>query len=141
MLLFVYGTLRRGSGHPMQRVLSRNARWLGAATFRGRLYRVADYPGAVPSDDARDAVRGDVYRLARPRSTLLRLDRYEDCVFGRPGAGAYRRECVTLQLDGVGPVRAWIYLLNGATEESRRIAHGDFLALRRPQPRPRNDDQ
>src|SRR5579871_6282671 len=38
--LFVYGTLMRGYEHPMARLLSANAEYLGEATCRGRLYMV-----------------------------------------------------------------------------------------------------
>ena len=38
--LFVYGTLMRGFDHPMARLLSRNAEFLGEARCRGRLYRM-----------------------------------------------------------------------------------------------------
>src|SRR6202012_4732674 len=46
-LLFVYGTLMRGYSHPMARLLSANAEFLGQASCRGRLYRVKHYPGLV----------------------------------------------------------------------------------------------
>jgi len=48
-LLFVYGTLMRGCAHPMARLLSANADFIGEATCRGRLYLVKHYPGLVVS--------------------------------------------------------------------------------------------
>jgi len=62
--LFVYGTLMRGFDHPMARLLSRNADFLGEARCRGRLYRMEHhrikyYPGLVLSDDPADVVFGE----------------------------------------------------------------------------------
>ncbi len=64
--LFVYGTLRSGAD---QHDLLDGATAIGEATWPGRLYGVAHYPGAVPSSDPRDSVRGEVYALA-PTSTV-----------------------------------------------------------------------
>ena len=43
--LFVYGTLRRGSGHPMSRFLAARARLLAGARVPGRLYDLGGFPG------------------------------------------------------------------------------------------------
>jgi len=50
-LLFVYGTLMRGFDHPMARLLSGSAEFIGEARCQGRLYLVKHYPGMVLSDD------------------------------------------------------------------------------------------
>ena len=85
-LLFVYGTLMRGFDHPMARLLSANADFLGEARCRGRLYLVKHYPGLVLSDDPADVVFGELYRL-RARDELLReFDMYEACGEGFPRA-------------------------------------------------------
>ena len=67
--LFVYGTLMRGFDHPMARLLSANADFLGEATCRGRLYLVRHYPGLMLSDDSADVVHGELFRL-RARDEL-----------------------------------------------------------------------
>ncbi len=61
--LFVYGTLMRGFDHPMAKLLSRSADFLGAAQCRGRLYLIKHYPGLVLSDDPAEIVFGELYRL------------------------------------------------------------------------------
>src|SRR6266478_4176578 len=82
--LFVYGTLMRGFDHPMSRLLSRSADFLGEARCRGRLYRLKHYrikyyPGLVLSDDPADIVFGELYRLRAPEELLRALDAYESC--------------------------------------------------------------
>jgi gamma-glutamylcyclotransferase (GGCT)/AIG2-like uncharacterized protein YtfP len=66
-LLFVYGTLMRGFDHPMAKLLSRSADFVGQAQCRGRLYRIKHYPGLLLSDDPADVVFGELYRLRARR--------------------------------------------------------------------------
>jgi len=76
-LLFVYGTLMRGFDHPMARLLSANADFLGSARCRGRLYLVKHYPGLVLSDDPAEVVFGELYRLRACDELLAEFDTYE----------------------------------------------------------------
>ena len=52
-LLFVYGMLRRGSGHAMADFLAERSRFVGQARVRGRLYDLGRFPGmlAAEADD------------------------------------------------------------------------------------------
>src|SRR5947209_15602808 len=77
--LFVYGTLMRGFDHPMAKLLSRSAEFIGSARCQGRLYLVKHYPGLVPSDDASDVVFGELFRLHTPEQSLMTFDDYEGC--------------------------------------------------------------
>ncbi len=98
-LLFVYGTLMRGYAHPMARLLSANADFLGEASCRGRLYQVKHYPGLLLSDDAADVVFGELYRLRAVEDLLREFDMYEACGEGFPepdpicAADAFRHAC------------------------------------------------
>jgi gamma-glutamylcyclotransferase (GGCT)/AIG2-like uncharacterized protein YtfP len=152
--LFVYGTLMRGFDHPMARLLSANADFLGKARCRGRLYLVKHYPGLVPSDDAEDIVHGELYRL-RARDELLReFDMYEACGEGFVQPTEYFRKLLKIALaDGgaadthaasieapTGPgkepwtdtstepwIEAWTYIYNWPVDGLPRIASGRFL--------------
>ena len=77
--LFVYGTLMRGFDHPMAKLLSANADFIGEVRCRGRLYLVKHYPGLVLSDDADDIVFGELFRLRAPEALLREFDMYEAC--------------------------------------------------------------
>jgi gamma-glutamylcyclotransferase (GGCT)/AIG2-like uncharacterized protein YtfP len=151
--LFVYGTLMRGFDHPMARLLSANADFLGTARCRGRLYLVKHYPGLVPSDDAEDIVHGELYRL-RARDELLReFDMYEACGEGFVQPTEYFRKLLKVALTG-GPadthaasieapteprtepwiepsiepwIEAWTYIYNWPVDGLPRIASGQFL--------------
>jgi gamma-glutamylcyclotransferase (GGCT)/AIG2-like uncharacterized protein YtfP len=77
--LFVYGTLRRDAAGKTHPLLADCAQFSAEAHTRGRLYRIAVYPGLVLSDSPRDLVLGEVYTLEAPDMLLSRLDEYEGC--------------------------------------------------------------
>ena len=125
--LFVYGTLMRDFDHPMARMLSRNADFLGAARCRGRLYLVKHYPGLVLSDDEGDAVHGEVYRLHQPEALIAEFDMYEACGEGFPEPTQYIRQMLPVTLEGGETLEAWTYIYNWPVSELKRIESGRFL--------------
>ena len=125
--LFVYGTLRRAVGHSMGQVLAKYAEYAGPATFRGRLYRIADYPGAVPSEDPADRVFGEVHGLIDP-AVLAELDAYEGIGPDFPQPTEYVRHLETVSLADGRQVRAWVYLYNRPVTALELIANGNFLS-------------
>ena len=128
--IFVYGTLRAESDHPMARRLSARARHVGKGSVRGRLYDLGWYPAAMFDESEKRHILGDVFALKPGGKLLAELDAYE--------AGDPNYERVPLQvtlLDG-GTVTAWAY---GVTEapNARIIPSGDFVAHRNAKtPRP-----
>ena len=118
-LIFVYGTLRAASGHPMHQRLPAESDFLGRGTFRGRLYDLGAFPGAIVSRSNTDRVRGEIYRLREPARTLRALDAYED--------RAFRRARVTVRREDGGRTRCWIYLYGLSPRGFPLIASGDFL--------------
>jgi gamma-glutamylcyclotransferase (GGCT)/AIG2-like uncharacterized protein YtfP len=129
--LFVYGTLMRGFDHPMARLLSRNADFLGDARCRGRLYRMKHhrikyYPGLVLSDDPADVVFGELFRLREPGQLLRELDAYEGCGEGFAEPTQYIRRMLPVALNGA-TAEAWTYLYNWPVAHLPRIASGRFL--------------
>ena len=124
--LFVYGTLRRNSPHPMAAFLARNGRFVGLAKTAGRLYDLGPYPGMLPALHDNDWVQGDLYELDDAETVLADLDRYEECPLGQPEPELFRRELAAVTaLDG-GSYRAWVYFYCRAVMESQRIASGVF---------------
>lgn len=130
-LFFAYGTLRRDSRRLPRELLGGAVR-VGVATYRGRLYELGWYPGAVPSSDPHDRVRGDVYRLPDEEAPgiLGALDRYEACAPGDSAPHEFRRVRAVVDIAGQGPRACWIYLYAGPLVGLRRIASGDFLRAR-----------
>ena len=125
-LLFVYGTLRRGSGHANARRLARESNWLGTATLRGTLYRVSWHPALVL--EGSDTVTGDLLRLTDPAASLPWLDAFESCGPDDPPPHEYRRELATVMIDR-GAIAAMVYVWNLPLDALERIASGDWLKL------------
>ena len=133
--LFVYGTLMRGFDHPMARLLSANADFVGEAWCRGRLYLVRHYPGLVLSDDPADIVHGEVYRLRAPDELLREFDMYEACGEGFAPPTEYLRRMLPVVLAdgeaGDAPIQAsietWTYVYNWPVDQLPRIASGRFM--------------
>jgi gamma-glutamylcyclotransferase (GGCT)/AIG2-like uncharacterized protein YtfP len=118
----------RGFDHPMAKLLSRSADFMGGARCRGRLYLVKHYPGLVLSDDPREVVFGELYRL-RARDALLReFDMYEACGEGFPEPTEYIRQMLRVTLDDGTASEAWTYVYNWPVTRLPRIASGRFLA-------------
>jgi gamma-glutamylcyclotransferase (GGCT)/AIG2-like uncharacterized protein YtfP len=125
--LFVYGTLMRGPGHPMHKVVANAAEYLGEGWLVGRLYRVHHYPGAVVSDDPDDKVHGEIYALDRPAETLAALDDYEGCGPGAPQPVEFARSLQRVYRGDGLVVEAWVYLYNRPIGKAPRIMSGRFL--------------
>ncbi len=125
--LFVYGTLMRASGHPMAARLGSQSLYLGPARIAASLYDLGSYPGAVPSDKARDSVHGDVVKLLRPAATLAWLDKYEGCGADAPEPQAYERVIAPVVLRAGETRDAWVYFYKMPVHRARRVPHGRFL--------------
>jgi gamma-glutamylcyclotransferase (GGCT)/AIG2-like uncharacterized protein YtfP len=121
--LFVYGTLRRASPHPMARLLERRGRFLGESRVPGKLFDLGRFPGMVPCDAKEGTVAGDVYELTDPEA-LAELDRYENAESPLPAFFERALTPVTLS-DGV-TVDAWVYWYRGYVDERQRVASGDY---------------
>lgn len=126
-LLFVYGTLRRDSGHAMSRWLQERAEWCGSACCEAaRLYPVSWYPALVPAESgSASRVRGDLFRLYDDATTWSALDEFE----GVTGTAddEYERRRGEVLLDDGRRVRAWIYWYRRPVAGLQEIAGGDWL--------------
>lgn len=133
-LLFVYGTLRRGSNHPMARWLAFHARYIGNGRLKGRLYHLGQYPGAIVSDRADEWVRGDLYEMRGAHRLLARLDHYEGVEKGRKRLTEYQRVVVAIERDDGEVQQAWVYRYRLPINHFKRLITGDFLRQRRRLP-------
>jgi gamma-glutamylcyclotransferase (GGCT)/AIG2-like uncharacterized protein YtfP len=126
--LFVYGTLRGESSHPMANRLRVGAKHVGRGSARGSLYDFGDYPGAVFDPGTKYRVIGDVFEIKAGPRLLADLDKYEGVSEGDDDM--YRRIAIEVTLDQGGIVQAWAYGLK-ETPRARLIGTGDFIADRR----------
>jgi gamma-glutamylcyclotransferase (GGCT)/AIG2-like uncharacterized protein YtfP len=122
--LFVYGTLRRQSPHPMAKYLAERAKYVGEGTVVGRLYNFGRYPGMVESANASDLVIGDVYLLTNGEETIRELDRYENAESPHP-AFFERGQTDVILTDGRS-IAALVYWFRGEVNV-QRIFSGDYF--------------
>lgn len=124
--LFVYGTLRQNSQHPMYVRLAQQADFVADAWFAGKLYQVTYYPCVIPSKSATDRVFGELYQL-RNLALLAALDDYEECSSKYPDPKEYYREKRLVHTANGDAIEAWIYLYNRSVRGLIQIPSGDFL--------------
>jgi gamma-glutamylcyclotransferase (GGCT)/AIG2-like uncharacterized protein YtfP len=126
LLLFVYGTLRRGGTNDIKQFGAR-ARWQSSARVRGRLYDLGPYPGLILGGP--DWVQGELYRIDPAIEPAL--DRLEQVWPDR--TGEYRRSMamvVTGDPPGVDQVCAALVYEMDAQIALRwpLIVGGDWIA-------------
>jgi pyruvate carboxylase len=124
--LFVYGTLRRDCGNDLHRLIARNSDYIGMATYQGQMYQVAEYPGIIPSDNAKDQVVGELYLLSNTIKLLNVLDEYEEYNAEKPSESLFVREQVKVSLKGK-EIETYAYLYNKKIDPKTRIASGDYV--------------
>lgn len=125
-LLFVYGTLRPGSGHAMADWLREQAEWRGRAWLgSARLYRVGWYPALVPAG-AGERVLGDLYCLRAPAMAWPVLDEFEGV--GGQEDDEYARAMTTITMAEGGQADAWVYWYRRPVAGLPPVAGGDWLA-------------
>ena len=97
-LVFVYGSLRRGSASAMSAKFP-DALSIGDGKVRGRLYDLGAYPG-LQLDDSAALVTGELYEVTD--ETLSKLDQFEL-------TSSYERREVAVEHD-TGSRKCWIYV-------------------------------
>lgn len=123
--LFVYGTLMQNSEHPMHQLLQQHSEFVCSGWIRAQLYQIHDYPGALLSDNAKDKVHGELYRLTT-RSVLAQLDDYEECSAAFPEPHEYQRRPVNVMINNAKHITAWAYIYNHPVDPHKRILGGRF---------------
>lgn len=135
--LFVYGTLRAESAHPMAHRLRVGATHVGRGSTPGRLFDFGSWPGAFFAPEPKYRVIGNVFALRAGPRLLADLDKYEGVAPAQgeerefPEAmGLFHRITVNVALDEGGSVEAFAYALK-EMPRARLIGTGDFIADRR----------
>jgi gamma-glutamylcyclotransferase (GGCT)/AIG2-like uncharacterized protein YtfP len=116
MLLFVYGTLRRGA---------KNHAWMNGARYAGsartaacyELVDLGSYPAVVEGGST--AVEGELYEVNDTH--VASLDAFEDV------PTLYERKLVQMALAPPQPVEAYVMRRERA-HSAPRIAHGDWCS-------------
>lgn len=112
MLIFAYGTLRKGA--PSAADERFGAKFVASDKIRGSIYDVSWYPG-YKSDDQSSIVYGDVFHVTPEE--LEAIDRYEGVPF------LYSRKRVMTE----SGLEVFTYEYNDELLERHRIVSGDWM--------------
>ncbi len=128
-LLFVYGTLRRGSDSLMAERLASDATFVGPATVSGVLYDTGRFPGCVPSTDPEQRVHGEVFALHGDTAgaLLAQLDQYEGYAPDARYGSLFVRARIMVRFEDGSEQAAWIYHYNEPLGGAMPIASGDWM--------------
>jgi len=125
--LFVYGTLRSGTGTPWSQFLAGAATWIGLGRARGVIFHLDGYPGMTEAGSDSDWVIGEVVRLNDPANAWPILDEYEGCGPADPLPHKFVRKIVPIEMNEGGSLDAWAYFYCFDTLGRARIYSGDYL--------------
>jgi len=125
-LMFVYGTLRKDARGQLLSPLCRDWIFRGYGSVQGVLYDFGAYPGAVPTEDERRRVRGELYELPDPATMLPPIDRYEGCSDEDEQPHEFERESVEVAMEDGSVRRAWMYWYR-PEPKGRELESGDYL--------------
>jgi gamma-glutamylcyclotransferase (GGCT)/AIG2-like uncharacterized protein YtfP len=128
--LFVYGTLRSESPHPMARRLSSGAKLLGKARAAGALYDLGYYPGATFAPDHKTRVLGEVFIIHSASSLKTALDIYEGAETDAISS-MYGPVEIEVELERGGSRLALVYALKCVPRYAKRVESGDWIFHRR----------
>jgi gamma-glutamylcyclotransferase (GGCT)/AIG2-like uncharacterized protein YtfP len=119
-LVFVYGSLRRGSARAMSNRFP-DSRFIAGATVNGHLYDLGEFPGLLLNESGA-AVTGEVYEI--DEDVLKSLDDFE-------ATSNYRRKQVEITL-GFDRKVCWVYEPDPEHYSLRTlIASGDWIEYAR----------
>ena len=126
--LFVYGSLLSGFKSPAYEYVTRYFHLVSAATIKGKLFDMGEYPAAVISNE--DVfIKGELYCIKNAPEfsyAIGQLDDYEG-VTTEPGEPQlYKRELTDVFYNDI-ITRAWVYWYNGDVQGKPEVVSGDIL--------------
>jgi gamma-glutamylcyclotransferase (GGCT)/AIG2-like uncharacterized protein YtfP len=122
--LFVYGTLLDSDNAYGRHLLDNSTPW-GEAKFKGKLYDVGEYPGAIYQPGGDSYVYGKIYLLNKPGIILKVLDEYEGFGDSEVQPNLFIRGLIEVETEDK-TIDCWVYLYNLPVEGFRQILSGDY---------------
>jgi gamma-glutamylcyclotransferase (GGCT)/AIG2-like uncharacterized protein YtfP len=123
--LFVYGTLL-SEGNEFAAFLMENSVLYGSGKFKGKLYDIGEYPGAIFQPASEYDVHGQVFLMNEPGMILRRLDDYEGFGADQPEPNEFIRTLISVETEDK-PVNCWAYLYQLPTDGLWHIKSGNYL--------------
>ena len=124
--LFVYGSLL-DKNNEFGSYLSNNCAFFEKGRFKGILYDIGKYPGAIVDSGSSCYVHGSIFKIVHPVEVLEILDNYEG--FGSEYAqpNEFIREVTDVEV-GDNLLKCWAYLYNLPVKNLPVITNGDYFS-------------
>ncbi|OEK08239.1 hypothetical protein A8C32_01900 [Flavivirga aquatica] len=126
--LFVYGTLLKDANNDMSKFLASQSECIGQGYFKGKLYQVSWYPGAIVSDKSSEKVYGSIFKLKDAETVFNVLDEYEGIGEQYPKPHLFKKEQIIAFLEDGSSIEASVYVYNREIKGLNRVESGDFLS-------------
>jgi gamma-glutamylcyclotransferase (GGCT)/AIG2-like uncharacterized protein YtfP len=123
--LFVYGTLLNQQNE-FGAYLKAHSSFYKNGRFKGKLYDIGEYPGAVYDPESSNYVYGNILFLNSAEKTLKLLDDYEGFGDKQPQPNEYIRDIIEIEA-GAELVKCWVYLYNLPIENFPQIKTGKYI--------------
>jgi gamma-glutamylcyclotransferase (GGCT)/AIG2-like uncharacterized protein YtfP len=123
--LFVYGTLL-DSDNEFAAYLNNNCSFYAKGRFKGQLYDIGEYPGAVADSNSTHYIYGSVVLIHNPIPVLKQLDDYEGFGDNQEQPNLFVRELMQIET-AEGFINCWVYLYNLPVDTLVLIESGDYL--------------
>ena|ERR1700754_225703 len=108
--LFVYGTLLN-SGNSYGAYLQQHCTFLQPGKFKGKLYDMGEYPGAIIQENGDQYVHGSIYLMDEPKKILSFIDEYEGFGSDQDQPNLFIR--ILKEIETVTkPMDCWVYVYN-----------------------------
>ena len=122
--LFVYGTLLNDS-NSYGAYLQQHCTLLQAGKFRGRLYDIGEYPGAISDVSSDQYVHGSIYRMDEPEKILKIIDDYEGFGNDQEQPNLFLRILIPIETMDA-QVECWVYVYNLPVDGLLLITSGRY---------------
>jgi gamma-glutamylcyclotransferase (GGCT)/AIG2-like uncharacterized protein YtfP len=123
--LFVYGTLLDSSNN-YAAYLQQHCTLLQQGKFKGRLYDMGEYPGAIADAHCEQYVYGSIYLMTEPEKVLTIIDDYEGFGAEQEQPNLFIRIQAAIETN-LEPVMCWVYIYNLPIEHFAQIQSGRYL--------------
>jgi len=123
--LFVYGTLL-DKQNEFGAYLNANCSFYADGKFKGRLYDIGEYPGAVVDSGGLNYVSGKIFLVNNTAEVLKLLDDYEGFGPKQQQPNLFVRELLNIKTEKT-PVICWTYLYNLPIDGLRLIGSGKYV--------------
>lgn len=123
--LFVYGTLLNADNE-FAIYLKNTCSFYTDGKFKGRLYDIGEYPGAITGENYPGYVYGSIFMMDDAVSALKYLDDYEGFGSEQEQPNLFVREVVEIESDK-GIINCWCYLYNLPVDRLPVIVSGDYV--------------